>query len=110
MVTIAVPARAVTWQLRVWPSPLPGLYARLTRRPGRSSFGVPAQPSGTHHFARTSDYVIEILFAASVLGTASAATLPGRYLRTAEPAPGIPDLQACPRPAAARALSEEQAT
>ena len=42
---------------------------------------APAQPAGGHHFARPSDYVIEILFAASLLGTAFAVVLLGRYHR-----------------------------
>jgi len=42
---------------------------------------APAQPAGGHHFVRTSDYVIEILFAASLLTTACAAALLARYFR-----------------------------
>jgi len=42
---------------------------------------APAQPADGHHFTRPSDYVIEILFAASLLGTACAVILLGRYHR-----------------------------
>jgi hypothetical protein len=44
---------------------------------------APAQPSGGRPFVRTTDYVIEILFAASLLAAAAAAALLGRYARPA---------------------------
>src|SRR5215472_15838669 len=40
-----------------------------------------AQPADGHHFARPSDYVIEVLFAASLLGAAYAVVLLGRSHR-----------------------------
>jgi hypothetical protein len=40
---------------------------------------TPAQPADGHHFVRTSDYVIEILFAGSLLAAACAAVLLARY-------------------------------
>lgn len=42
---------------------------------------TPAQPADGHHFVRASDYVIEILFAASLLAAACAAVLLARYHR-----------------------------
>jgi hypothetical protein len=42
---------------------------------------APAQPAGGRHFTRTSDYVIEILFAAALLATACAVLLLARHLR-----------------------------
>jgi hypothetical protein len=42
---------------------------------------APAQPSGNRPFVRTTDYVIEILFAASLVAAAAAALLVGRWAR-----------------------------
>jgi hypothetical protein len=44
---------------------------------------APAQPADGRHFTRVSDYVIEILFAASLLTTACAVLLLARYHREA---------------------------
>jgi hypothetical protein len=42
---------------------------------------APAQPADGHHFVRASDYVIEYLFAGSLLAAACAVTLLARYHR-----------------------------
>ncbi|HEY5017936.1 MAG TPA: hypothetical protein VIJ82_28780 [Streptosporangiaceae bacterium] len=81
MLDTAMPAAAVTGRLTRLAIPAAVAVGVLTAALAAVQLLAPAQPAGGHHFIRTSDYVIEILFAASLLTTACAVLLLGRYHR-----------------------------
>ena len=83
MVTTAAPAPAITGRLPRLTVPAAAAVAVLNAALATVQLLAPAQPADSHHFARPSDYVIEILFAASLLGAAYAVILLGRYHRQA---------------------------
>jgi len=78
MLDTAISAPAVHERLAI-----PAAVAAAVLNAGVAAVQVlaPAQPAAGHHFVRASDYVIEILFAASLLITACAVLLLARYLR-----------------------------
>jgi hypothetical protein len=81
MLDTAVPAPAVSRRPTRLAVPAAAAAAALNAALAVVQLLAPAQPAGGHHFIRTTDYVIEILFASSLLVTASAVVLLGRYYR-----------------------------
>jgi hypothetical protein len=81
MATTAVPAPAVTRRLPRLAIPTAAAAGVLNAALAAVQLLAPAQPADGHHFTRPSDYLIELLFAASLLGTAYAVILLGRYHR-----------------------------
>jgi hypothetical protein len=81
MLDTAIPASTVTGRLTRLAIPAAAAAGILTAALAAVQLLAPAQPTGGHHFVRTSDYIIEILFAASLLTTACAVLLLGRYHR-----------------------------
>jgi hypothetical protein len=79
MLDTAAAAPAVTGQLTWLAIPAAVAAGILNAALATVQLLAPAQPAGGHHFIRTSDYVIEILFAASLLTTAGAVLLLARY-------------------------------
>ena len=81
MATTAVPAPVITGRGQRLVIPAAGVVAVLNVALAAVQLLAPAQPADGHHFARPSDYVIEVLFAGSLLGGAYAVVLLGRYHR-----------------------------
>jgi hypothetical protein len=81
MITTAVPAPAVTGRLPQLAVPAAAAVGVLNAALAAVQLLAPAQPADGHHFTRPSDYLIEVLFAASLLGAACAVLLLGRYHR-----------------------------
>jgi len=81
MVTTAVPAPAVTGRLPRFAVPAAAAVGALSTALAAVQLLSPAEPADGHHFTRPSDYLIEALFAASLLGAACAVILLGRYHR-----------------------------
>jgi hypothetical protein len=79
MLDTAISAPAVTGRLTRLAIPAAVAAGVLNAALAAVQLLAPAQPADSHHFVRTSDYVIEILFAASLLTTACAVLLLARY-------------------------------
>jgi hypothetical protein len=81
MLDSAISAPAVTGRLNRLAIPAAVAAGVLNAALAAVQLLAPAQPADGHHFARASDYIIEILFAASLLTTACAVLLLARYHR-----------------------------
>lgn len=81
MLDTAISAPAVTGRLTRLVIPAAVAVGVLNAALAAVQLLAPAQPADGHHFVRTSDYIIEILFAASLLTTACAVLLLARYHR-----------------------------
>jgi phosphotransferase system glucose/maltose/N-acetylglucosamine-specific IIC component len=81
MLDTAISAPAVTGRLTRLAIPAAVATGVLNAALAAVQLLAPAQPTGGHHFVRTSDYIIEILFAASLLTAACAVLLLARYHR-----------------------------
>ena len=81
MLDTATSAPAVTGRLTWLVIPAAAAAGVLNATLAAVQLIAPAQPAGGHHFTRTSDYVIEILFAASLLAAACAVVLLARRHR-----------------------------
>lgn len=79
--TAAATAPAITGRAQRGTIPAAATVATLNAALAAVQLLAPAQPADGHHFARPSDYVIEVLFAASLLGAAYAVVLLGRSHR-----------------------------
>ena len=79
--TTAVPAPAIAGRLSRLVAPAATLVGTLDAVLAVVQLLAPAQPTGSHHFVRASDYVVEVLFAVSLFATAGAIILLGRYHR-----------------------------
>jgi hypothetical protein len=81
MLGTAISAPAVTGRLTRLAIPAAVAAGVLNAALAAVQLLAPAQPADGHHFVRTSDYIIEILFAASLLIAACAVLLLARYHR-----------------------------
>lgn len=81
MLDTAAPAPVLSGRLTRLAVPAAAATAALNAALAVVQLLAPAQPAGSHHFVRATDYVIEILFAASLLATAWAVGLLSRYHR-----------------------------
>src|SRR5215472_3460876 len=79
--TAAATAPAIAGRAQRRAIPAAATVATLNAALAAVQLLAPAQPADGHHFARPSDYVIEVLFAASLLGAAYAVVLLGRSHR-----------------------------
>ncbi len=79
MLDTAISAPAVPERLTRLAIPAAVAVSVLNAGVAAAQLLAPAQPAGGHHFVRASDYVIEILFTASLLATACAVLLLARY-------------------------------
>jgi hypothetical protein len=81
MLDTAISAPAVTGRLTLLAIPAAVAVGVLNAALAAVQLLAPAQPAGGRHFVRASDYIVEILFAASLLTTACAVLLLARYHR-----------------------------
>lgn len=81
MLDTAISAPAVTGRLTLLAIPAAVAAGVLNAALAAVQLLAPAQPAGGQHFVRASDYIVEILFAASLLTTACAVLLLARYHR-----------------------------
>lgn len=79
--TTAVPATAVAGRLQRFAVPAAATVGTVNAALAVVQLLAPAQPTDGHHFSRPSDYIIEVLFAASLLGAAYAVIMLGRSHR-----------------------------
>jgi hypothetical protein len=81
MLDTAISAPAATGRLTRLAIPAAVAAGVLNAAPAAVRLLAPAQPADGHHFVRASDFIIEILFAASLPTTAGAVLLLARYHR-----------------------------